>query len=267
MLDQIQAQWPFYFPILFFVVGLCFGSFANVVIYRLPQKKSIATPRSACPFCGHKISWFENLPVLSWVFLRGKCSSCKASISFRYPMVELLMGLLFVALYLKLGFSWTLLEYLIFGFSLVVVSFIDFDHMILPDVFTLSGIVIGLLGALLNPERDFFIALYGVLIGGGSLYSMALLYYVLRKRDGMGGGDIKLLAWIGALIGAWPVLFVIMFSSIVGSIVGIIVAIQSKEGLKSGIPFGPYLALGAIAYIFFGDELVQWYLSLVIQNT
>lgn len=182
-------------------------------------------------------------------------------------MVELLTGLLFLALYYKMGLSWTLLEYLIFGFSLIVVSFIDFDHMILPDVFTLSGIVIGLTGALLNPEREFLSAFYGVLLGGGSLYSMALLYYALRKKDGMGGGDIKLLAWIGALLGAWPILFVIMFSSIVGSIVGIAVAFRSKEGLKSGIPFGPYLALGAIAYIFVGEDLVQWYLSLVIQNT
>ena len=177
------------------------------------------------------------------------------------------MGVLFLGLYLKLGFSWTLLEYLIFGFSLMVVSFIDFDHMILPDVFTLSGIVIGLVGAALNPEREFLAAFYGFLLGGGSLYSMALLYYVLRKRDGMGGGDIKLLAWIGALTGVWPVLFVIMFSSIVGSFVGIAVAFRSKEGLKSGIPFGPYLALGALAWIFIGEDFIQWYLSLVLQNT
>ncbi len=267
MLEQIQTQLPLYFPILFFVVGLCFGSFANVVIYRLPKKKNVATPRSACPSCGHEITWYENIPVLSWIFLRGKCSSCKTSISFRYPLVELLMGLLFVALYLKVGWSWTLLEYLIFGFSLVVVSFIDFDHMILPDTFTLSGIVIGLMGALLNPEREFLTAFYGVLLGGGSLYFMALLYYIFRKKDGMGGGDIKLLAWIGALLGAWPILFVIMFSSVVGSIVGVAVALKSKEGLQSGIPFGPYLALAAIAFIFFGEELLQWYLSLVIQST
>ncbi|MCB0408222.1 MAG: prepilin peptidase, partial [Bdellovibrionales bacterium] len=135
---------------------------------------------------------------------------------------------------------------------------------ILPDVFTLSGIVIGLVGAVLNPEREFLPAVYGVLVGGGFLYALAYSYYIFRKKDGMGGGDIKLLAWIGAVLGVASIPFVILVSSVLGSLVGVFVAIQSRNGLKSGIPFGPYLALGAIIYILWGEELIHWYLNLLI---
>lgn len=266
MVESVQQAYPWFYPLVFFSLGLMFGSFANVVIYRLPLGKSVVTPRSACPACSHLIRWYENIPILSWLFLRGRCSSCKVRISFRYPMVELLMGLLFLALYLKFGFSWTLLELLVFGFGIVVVTFIDFDHMILPDVFTLSGIVIGLLGAVANPERSFMNALWGVLMGGGFLYATAFIYYALRKQEGMGGGDIKLLAWIGAVLGWKSIPFTILSASIVGSMVGILVAIRSKDGLKSGIPFGPYLVLGAILYIFSGSEITQWYLNLFLPS-
>ena len=162
------------------------------------------------------------------------------------------MAVLFMLSYHYVGISWSLLEYLIFIFGLVVCTFIDLDHMILPDEFTLSGIVIGLLGAALNPHRDFLDALFGVLMGGGFLWGMAYVYYLLTKQEGMGGGDIKLLAWIGALLGWKAIPFVIMSSAIIGSVVGLIAARKQKAGLKTVIPFGPYLALGAILYLFGG---------------
>jgi leader peptidase (prepilin peptidase)/N-methyltransferase len=247
-----------------FVLGLLFGSFANVVIYRLPQKKSVVTPRSACPKCANPIAWYDNIPVLSWLFLMGKCRNCKNPISARYPFVELLTGAVFAAIGYRYGYQWTTLELLVFSWSLIVVSMIDLDLMILPDVFTLSGIVIGLAGAWLNPERSFMSALWGVLLGGGFLYAIAYLYLVLRKEEGMGGGDIKLLAWIGAVLGWKAVPFVILVSSIVGSVVGLGLALRSKAGLKSVIPFGPYLALAAILYFLGGEAIGQWYIGLFL---
>jgi leader peptidase (prepilin peptidase)/N-methyltransferase len=150
-----------------FIQGACLGSFANVVIYRLPAGKSVVHPRSRCPSCQKMIAWYDNIPILSWFFLGGKCRHCKIKFSPRYALVEALMAFTFLALYYKVGLSWLLLEYCIFAFALITACFIDIDHMILPDVFTLSGIVIGLTGALANPEREFMPAVYGFLLGSG----------------------------------------------------------------------------------------------------
>lgn len=189
------------------------------------------------------------------------------------------MTILFLAAYLSVGWSWTLLEYLVFIFSLVTVSFIDLDHMILPDTFTLSGIGIGLVGALLNPERDFYDSVFGVLLGGGFLWAIAYLYFVIRKREGMGGGDIKLLAWIGAVLGWQAIPLVILVASLLGSVVGIGLALlatkrsaaatersagatDDAELATFAIPFGPFLALGALLYLLFdGAELARVYLE------
>jgi leader peptidase (prepilin peptidase)/N-methyltransferase len=246
-----------------FIFGALFGSFANVVIVRLPEGKSIVKPRSACMKCGTQILWYQNIPILSWFLLRGKCAKCQAPFSFRYPLVEFLMGLAFVLTFHADGWSWTLLEHLIFAFGLVTVSFIDLDHMILPDVFTLSGIVIGLVGAALNPEREFLPAFYGVLMGGGFLWAIAYLYFAFRQREGMGGGDIKLLAWIGAVLGWQSIPMVILLSSFSGSIIGIGLALRTKGGLQKAIPFGPYLVVAALLYIFLhGEHWSEWYLAL-----
>ncbi len=247
---------------LFLLFGLLLGSFANLLIYRLPLEKPWAWDRSRCSKCQNTIAWYDNIPVLSWFILRGKCRKCGESYSFRYVVVELLTGFLFALAYWYYGISWSLLEALIFSWMLVVCSFIDFDHMILPDEFTLSGIVIGLLGAALNPDREFMEALIGVLIGGGFLWFLAFVYYQLTKKDGLGGGDIKLLAWIGAILGWKAIPFVITTSAIVGSFVGIYFALQSKQGLKTAIPFGPYLALAALIYMFGGQTLAQAYFDL-----
>ncbi len=250
--------------ILFFVLGLLFGSFANLLIYRLPLEKPWAWDRSRCKECHKIIPWFDNIPVLSWFILRGKCRQCKAPYSFRYVAVELLTGFLFALTYWYYGFTWTTLEVITFGWMLVVCSFIDFDHMILPDEFTLGGIVIGLVGAALNPEREFWDAFLGVLLGGGFLWFMAYIYFLLTKKEGLGGGDIKLLGWIGALLGWKAIPFVITLSALIGSVVGIALAMRSREGLKTAIPFGPYLALAALIYLFGGQTLAQLYFSLFL---
>jgi leader peptidase (prepilin peptidase) / N-methyltransferase len=249
-----------------FIFGALLGSFANVVIYRLPKNESVVKPRSHCFSCGKMVAWYDNIPILSWFLLRGRCRHCQAKFSFRYVFVELLMAVTFLALYLKVGMCWLLLEYLIFAFGLITASFIDFDHMILPDVFTLSGIVLGLLGGLINPEREFMPSVLGVLIGGGSLWLVAVLYTAIRKQDGMGGGDIKLLAWVGAILGWTSVPFVIISSSLVGSIVGLIIMFRTKGSSQQAIPFGPYLALGALLYILCGQELADLYIKIFIPS-
>jgi len=249
---------------LLFILGLLFGSFANVVILRLPKGESVVHPRSRCPQCRTPISWFDNVPVISWVFLRGRCRGCNVAISPRYPFVELLTGVCFALVFWFHGPTWLTLEYLVFVWSLIVVSFIDLDHMILPDVFTLSGIVIGLAGAILNPDRTFMPALAGVFMGGGFLWLIAYLYWIWRKEEGMGGGDIKLLAWIGAVLGWSSIPFVIMVSSILGSAVGLGLAFRKDTGLKSVIPFGPYLAFAALLFILGGDKIGTWYIGLFL---
>jgi leader peptidase (prepilin peptidase)/N-methyltransferase len=246
------------------VLGALLGSFANVIIYRMPREESIVKPRSHCYSCKKMIPWHDNIPIFAWFFLRGKCRNCGAKFSFRYPFVEMLMAGLYVLAY-HYAPTWpSLIEYLIFIFGLVVCTFIDLDHMILPDEFTLSGIVIGLLGAWLNPHREFLDALYGVLMGGGFLWGMAYIYFLITKQEGMGGGDIKLLAWIGALLGWKAIPFVIMSSAIIGSVVGLTMARKQKAGLKTVIPFGPYLALGAVIYLFGGQTIAFWYLNLFL---
>ncbi len=255
-----------FFYISFFAFGACLGSFANVVIYRLPRGESVVKPRSHCYNCKKMVAWYDNIPILSWFILRGRCRQCQAPFSIRYSLVELLTGILFALSYHYAGLHWSLLEYCLFVFGLVVCTFIDLDHMILPDEFTLSGIVIGLVGAALNPQREFLDALYGVLMGGGFLWGMAYIYYAITKVEGMGGGDIKLLAWIGAVLGWKAIPFVIMVAAIVGSIVGLIASRKTKAGLKTVIPFGPYLALSAVFYLFGGQTIAIWYLDLFLPS-
>ncbi len=248
----------------FLLLGAMLGSFGNVIIYRMPREESIVKPRSHCFHCKKQVPWYDNIPMVSWFVLLGKCRFCKAPFSFRYVLVEYLMALAFVFCYHQFGFSWFLLEALIFVFGLIVSSFIDFDHMILPDEFTLGGLALGLIGAAINPEREFLPALFGVLLGGGFLWLMAYIYFLITKVEGMGGGDIKLLAWIGAVLGWKAIPFVIMTAAISGSTVGLALTWKQRKGLKTMIPFGPYLAFGAILYLFGGQEIGNWYFHLFL---
>ncbi len=243
--------------------GLAIGSFLNVCIYRIPSSNSITDPpRSACPNCGTLIKYYDNIPVISYLLLRGKCRSCNVPISFRYPVVETTSGLFAVCAYLTFGFTIPGLVYYVFISTLIVIAFIDVDHRIIPDVITLPGIPIFCISTFALQEISFKDSLLGILAGGGSLYLVGLAYYQLKKKEGMGGGDIKLLAMIGALLGWKGVLFTIFISSALGTVVGLILILSRKKDMTLAIPFGPFLSMAAISYIFFGEELIYWYLHL-----
>ncbi|MBU1712511.1 MAG: prepilin peptidase [Proteobacteria bacterium] len=251
--------------ILMFIFGLTIGSFLNVCIFRIPESKSIVRPRSMCPGCNTIIKYYDNIPVISYIFLGGKCRKCKMPISFRYPVVELISGLTALAVFMKFGLSFEGLAYFIFISALIVITFIDIDHRIIPDVISLPGIPIGfLMASFLLPSINYMESLIGILAGGGSLLAVAWIYNLITKKEGMGGGDIKLLAMIGAFIGLKGVLFTIFAASATGTIAGIAVMLKTQKGMKLAVPFGPFLSIGTILYIFFGSEIISWYLNLLI---
>ncbi len=246
------------------LLGLCIGSFLNVCIYRLPSERSIVRPASACPSCGTPLRWYDNIPVISYLLLRGRCRSCKTGISLRYPMVEMLSALFALAVFLRFGLRAESLVFFVFIAALLVITFIDIDHRIIPDVISLPGIPIGFAASFLLPQVSWHASMLGILIGGGSLFAVAWGYRLLTGKDGMGGGDIKLLAMIGAFIGWQGVLFTIMASSFTGTLAGLLVMIKNRKNMKLAVPFGPFLAIGAILYIFFGPQLIEWYMGRFI---
>jgi leader peptidase (prepilin peptidase)/N-methyltransferase len=246
-----------------FVLGLCIGSFLNVCIYRLPAGQSIVSPGSRCPACGTAIRPWDNLPLVSFLLLRGRCRHCGRGISPRYPLVELLSGLLALACLARFGPTAPAAVAFAFGAAMLVVTFIDLDHRIIPDRITLPGIALFGVLSLLMPQGSWVRALMGILVGGGSLWSVAWIYSRLTGKEGMGGGDIKLLAMIGALVG-WPgVLFTIFAASALGTAAGLAVMRRARENLKMAIPFGPFLAAGSLIYLFYGPELISLYLNLL----
>jgi leader peptidase (prepilin peptidase)/N-methyltransferase len=246
---------------LVFMFGMCIGSFLNVCIYRLPSSMSILKPsRSFCPQCKSAIKFYDNIPVFSYIWLKGRCRNCKSSISLRYPLVELITGILAISILFLFGLTLEGLVYFIFISSLLVITFIDIDHKIIPDIITLPGIPIGLLTSFVLPAMTFMSSLVGLLVGGGSLLLVACVYSLITHKEGMGGGDIKLLGMIGAFLGWKGVIFTIFAASLTGTLVGIIVMLQKGKNLKFAIPFGPFLSIGAMSYVFFGEKVVFWYL-------
>jgi leader peptidase (prepilin peptidase)/N-methyltransferase len=195
--------------------------------------------------------------------LKGKCRHCAEGISFRYPVIEFISGIFAVGVYIKFGLGFEALIYYIFIAVLVVITFIDIDHQIIPDVISLPGIPIFFAASLALPHITLVESILGILIGGGSLWLVAQAYYLLTRKEGMGGGDIKLLAMIGALIGWKGVLFTIFSASAVGTLAGMLVMLKTRKSMKLKIPFGPFLAIGAITYIFFGPQLIAWYFNLL----
>ncbi len=261
--------------IIFFILGLLVGSFLNVCIYRLPRTLSIVSPPSACPSCNAPVRPWDNIPLVSYILLGGKCRKCREPISFRYPFVELLNGVLYWSVVTSFGPGWHVPLVCMLVSALVVITFIDLDFQIIPDSITLPGIVIGLLSAsfllpdpfavhrlafTLQPPAPglsivgFMNSLAGLLLGGGLFYLIALL-----SRGGMGGGDIKMMAMVGAFLGWKAILLTTFIGSLSGSLVGIFLMVAKGKGRKSKIPFGPFLALGALATLFFGNVILEWY--------
>ena len=246
---------------LVFMFGMCIGSFLNVCIYRLPSSMSIINPsRSFCPQCNSAIQFYDNIPVFSYLWLKGRCRNCKASISLRYPLVELMTGILAIAILFMFGLTLEGFVYFIFISSLLVITFIDIDHKIIPDIISLPGIPIGLAASFVLPDITFKSSLIGLLVGGGSLLLVAWTYSFITHKEGMGGGDIKLLGMIGTFIGWKGVIFTIFAASLAGTLVGIIVMLLKGKNLKFAIPFGPFLSIGAMSYVFFGEKVIFWYL-------
>lgn len=251
-----------YFAVVSFVFGAVVGSFLNVCICRMPKEESVVTPPSHCPKCNYRIRWYDNIPLVSYLMLRGRCRGCGTRISLQYPLVELINGLLTLALFLRFGLSLTFGVLFLFCSALVVITFIDLEHQIIPDEISLPGIVIGFTLSFFLPWNSWWGSLIGILLGGGSLLLVAYGYQWLTGKDGMGGGDIKLLAMMGAFLGWKAIPFIIFASSLIGSVVGVSIMLAQKKDSKLAIPFGPYLALGAVMYIFYGPQLIQWYLNL-----
>lgn len=254
------------FPVLstlfVFVAGAAVGSFLNVCICRLPKDESVVFPPSRCPRCGYSIRWYDNIPLLSYLALRGRCRRCRARISPRYLLVEALNALLALLLFLRFGPTLTFLVLFLFCSALVVVTFIDLEHQIIPDEISLPGIVVGFLCSFILPWQSWLGSLLGILLGGGSLLLVASAYHRLTGKEGMGGGDIKLLAMMGAFLGWKAVPFIIFTSSLAGSVIGISLMLIRKQDSRLAIPYGPYLAFGALLYIFYGRQLIRWYLGI-----
>ncbi len=271
---EITVINPYLFYTFVFIFGLLFGSFLNVCIYRLPRDESIVFPPSHCTNCSAPIKSYQNIPVISYLLLGGKCSSCKEPISAIYPLVELITAVLVTLLFYKHGVTVQTFVYVVLTLSLIVISFIDLEHFIIPNVITFPGIIIGLAynmlitdwGLLFKvlPRIDlgniFYIvpripvlnSLFGIVIGGGTLLLIAYLYKLIRKREGMGMGDVKLLAMLGAFLGINGVFFIILVSSLVGSVVGIAIILLQRGNMRLALPYGPFISIAAVIFLFTG---------------
>jgi leader peptidase (prepilin peptidase)/N-methyltransferase len=247
-----------FFNLLSIVIGLVIGSFLNVVVARLPRSESLVSPRSRCPSCLRAIRWHENIPVLSYLALRGRCRGCKNPISVRYPVIELLTALLFLAAQTRFGFGWLLIvRDWPFLAILVAITFIDLEHRLIPNELSLGGLILGLGTGWAVPQLGLISSVGGAALGFGLFYFFAWIYMRASGRSGLGGGDIKLLAMLGAFLGPIGVFTTILISSILGSLIGIAYGAANREGslLKVSIPYGPFLVIGALYYYLIGDLL------------
>lgn len=252
--------------IVFVVIfGLLVGSFLNVCIFRIPLGRSIVLPSSFCPFCRSKIMFFDNIPVLSYIILFGRCRRCGKRISLIYPFVEILTALTAAFLFKKYGLTMQSSLYFVFICALIVVSFIDLKHFIIPDSISLSGIVVGLAFSFfesvpVSPLESFL----GILLGGGILLLIGVMYEKFTGREGIGGGDIKLLAMMGAFLGYQSIFLILLLSSVCGAVIGLLILfIVPGRNKESMIPFGPFLSLGALVAVVYGKELIEMYLKML----
>ncbi|MDX8405565.1 MAG: A24 family peptidase [Mariprofundus sp.] len=239
-------------------LGLLFGSFANVCVYRIPRRESIALPASHCPACMHPIALTDNIPLLSWLLLRGQCRHCRQTISWRYPLLEGLMGLSWAGLAWHFGPVPELPVALTLFFLLWVLTFIDLETFLLPNVLTLPGIALGLLFSWWL--GDWQSAVIGMIAGYSVFWLVNRLFLRVTGREGMGYGDFKLLAMLGAFLGWQALPFIILLSSVIGVVVGSIFLWLSRRGFRAEIPFGPYLAGAGMIWLLWGNEILRWYM-------
>ena len=270
-----------YLDFVVFLFGAVVGSFLNVCVHRMPREESIVTPPSHCPHCNQRIRWVDNIPLVSYLLLRGRCRHCQAKITPRYFLVELLTGVLFLLVWLRLT-QWSHapiqgieflkgpIYWLLVG-GLIVATFIDFEHYIIPNEITYGGILVGLaLSAAFPPLMNASSVLQGllqsflgVLCGGLTLLAVALIGEKIFRKEAMGMGDVKFLAAIGAFLGWKATLFTVFVSSMLGGVIGLLLVLLSKKDWQSRIPYGPYIALGALIWIFCGPEVVSWYIRFI----
>lgn len=243
-------------------LGLCFGSFANVLIWRLPRNQSISRPRSQCPGCGNTLRWFHNIPVLSWLVLRGRCAYCRTKISWIYPTVELITAALFATFYARYGLSWTTLGFWYMSLTLVAVFFIDLEHQIIPNKLTYPGVLVGLATSIFSSHLPWHQSLLGAAVGAGVFIGVAVLGHYMFKKESMGGGDVKLAAMLGAFLGIGRILLVFVLSAAIGLVISLVaMAVSEKIRRERIIPFGPFIALATFVVAFYGEQIVDFYIA------
>jgi leader peptidase (prepilin peptidase)/N-methyltransferase len=259
-MSGLTPFWAAYLTLLAFFFGACWGSFLNVCIHRIPREESVVTPRSHCPGCGHLIAWYDNIPLLSWLALRARCRSCGTRISARYFLVELLTAVLFLMVWNRYGFDLRTPIYWVVVFGLVLGTFVDLEHMIIPDRCTIGGMILGVAASAAAPVlhdtdshlRSVVVSLIGLAAGFGSLWLVGQIGRWIFKKDAMGFGDVKLMGAIGAFFGAPAVLFTIMVSALLGSVAGVAMILLGGKEWQSRIPYGPYIAAAALLWMLGG---------------
>jgi len=243
------------------ILGLIIGSFSNVCIYRIPKNESIVFPASHCPNCHTPIKAIDNVPILSFLLLKGKCRKCGEKISIRYPVVEFLTGAIYLLIFLIYGRSYQTLIYALLSSALIIISFIDLDVQIIPDEISLPGIVIGLALSFIVPYISYLNSLLGIIAGGGIIFLIALAGLAIFKKEAMGGGDVKLSAMIGAFIG-WKYIIVSLFIGFfIGAIAGILLILLKIRNRDDLVPFGPFIVLGSFITLLWGKNILSWYLG------
>jgi leader peptidase (prepilin peptidase) / N-methyltransferase len=246
--------------LVIFLIGLLVGSFLNVCIYRLPRRESLNWPGSHCTSCDRPLSWYENIPLASWIALRGRCRTCRATISATYPVVEAITGLVWVAAFVLYGLTPLFAVRVAFACAMIVLFAIDLRHRILPNVVTVPGVVAGFVASLWLPP-GWLSSLLGLLMGGGVLFLIGEIYYRTRGVEGMGMGDVKMLAMIGAFLG-WPLMILtLIIASFTGALVGGVMIASGRGGMQAALPFGTFLAVGALVAAVAGDPILAWYIG------
>ncbi len=262
MTELVLPEPAWLLPAFAVLFGLVWGSFLNVVIHRVPLGLSLVSPRSRCPSCAKLVAAYDNVPLLSYVVLSGRCRHCEAPIAVRYPFIEGAVGAASLSSFVRHGMSLDYAAELAFVAAMVALIFIDFDHQILPNSITLPGMALGLLLAGPRVDVSFLEALLGALLGAGLLFLVSEVYFRLRKVEGLGMGDVKMMGMVGAFVGWKGVLLTLFLGSLSGTFAGLVVMAVSKGNLRTKLPFGTFLGMGAIAAVYAGERLIRWYTSL-----